>query len=324
MIRLFAAPVFVVPEAMLASVFLQDHPDQFRSERRFTFHQVYLSLERHRGSLAGDAGELLRQLKSSNRSDTSTLGDPSLLENQLANVEATEVAKQFGEKFASALNDLPLGEWQGPVESSYGIHLVFVDERTERRSPPLEEVRDAVRREWLDARRLKSNKKIKLLAVMWLVAFGHNAFAHEVRPAYLEFRQTGPEVYDVPWKVPALGEDARLAIYIELPEGTHDVAAPRSTFNGGAFFERRSIRRDGGLNGHSIAIEGLSATATDVLVRIESLDGATQNRTAFADEDIVRRSSCAKQMGGRRHISAPWNRAYPARIRSSFVRAGLG
>jgi len=111
---------------------------------------------------------------------------------------------------------------------------------------------------------------------MWLVAFGHNAFAHEVRPAYLEFRQTGPEVYDVPWKVPALGEDARLAIYIELPEGTHDVAAPRSTFNGGAFFERRSIRRDGGLNGHSIAIEGLSATATDVLVRIESLDGATQ------------------------------------------------
>jgi hypothetical protein len=159
MIRLFAAPVFVVPEAMLASVFLQDHPDQFRSERRFTFHQVYLSLERHRDSLASDAGELLRQLKSSNRSDTSTLGDPSLLENQLANVEATEVAKQFGEKFASALNDLPLGEWQGPVESSYGIHLVFVDERTERRSPPLEEVRDAVRREWLNARRLKSNKK---------------------------------------------------------------------------------------------------------------------------------------------------------------------
>jgi hypothetical protein len=140
-------------------VFLQDHPDQFRSERRFTFHQVYLSLERHRDSLAGDAGELLRQLKSSNRSDTSTLGDPSLLENQFANVEATEVAKQFGEKFASALNDLPLGEWQGPVESSYGIHLVFVAERTERRSPRLEEVRDAVRREWLNARRLESNKK---------------------------------------------------------------------------------------------------------------------------------------------------------------------
>jgi hydrogenase/urease accessory protein HupE len=118
--------------------------------------------------------------------------------------------------------------------------------------------------------------RITLLTFMWLVAFGQNVFAHEVRPAYLEFRQTGPEVYDVLWKVPALGQDARLAIYVELPEGTHDLVAPRSTFNVGAYFERRLVRRDGGLNGHAIAIEGLSATATDVLVRIESLDGATQ------------------------------------------------
>jgi PPIC-type PPIASE domain len=140
--------------------FLQNHPDQFRSERRFTFHQVYLSLERHRDSLAGDAAELLRQLKrSDNSSDTSTLGDPSLLEHQFANVDATEIAKQFGEKFASALNYLPIGGWQGPVESSYGIHLVFVDERSEGRSPALEEVRDAVQREWLNAQRLESNKE---------------------------------------------------------------------------------------------------------------------------------------------------------------------
>jgi PPIC-type PPIASE domain len=139
--------------------FLQTHSDQFRSQRRFSFHHVYLSLERHRDSLAGDTGELLRQLKSSSSSDTSGLGDPSLLEHRFANVEATEVAKQFGEKFASALNDLPVGEWQGPVESSYGIHLVFVDERTERRSPALEDVRDAVRRELLNVRRLESNKK---------------------------------------------------------------------------------------------------------------------------------------------------------------------
>lgn len=115
-----------------------------------------------------------------------------------------------------------------------------------------------------------------LLILTWLVVSGHNAFAHEVRPAYLEIRQTGPEFYDVLWKVPALGEGARLAIYIELPDGTRDVTESRSTFNGGAFFERRSVRRDGGLNGQSIAIEGLSATATDVLVRIENLDGATQ------------------------------------------------
>ena len=150
---------FTPPTDEELRAFLRDHPDRFRLERRFTFHQVYLSLERHRENLAGDARELLRQLRNSNSSDASMLGDPSLLEHRFVNVEATEVAKQFGEKFASALNELPLREWQGPIESSYGLHLVFVDERTERRSPALEDVRDVVRRELLNVRRLESNKK---------------------------------------------------------------------------------------------------------------------------------------------------------------------
>ena len=43
--------------------------------------------------------------------------------------------------------------------------------------------------------------------------------AHEVRPAYLELRQTAPETYDVLWKVPARGADLRLGIYVEMPRG---------------------------------------------------------------------------------------------------------
>jgi hydrogenase/urease accessory protein HupE len=73
-----------------------------------------------------------------------------------------------------------------------------------------------------------------------------------------------------------LGDDLRLAIYVTLPEGANDVAPPRAGFNGGAYSERRTIRRNGGLAGQTISIEGLSATSTDVLVRVESLDGATQ------------------------------------------------
>ena len=45
--------------------------------------------------------------------------------------------------------------------------------------------------------------------------------AHEVRPAYLELRQTGTETYDVLWKVPARGDNMRLGIYVEFPSG-HD------------------------------------------------------------------------------------------------------
>jgi hydrogenase/urease accessory protein HupE len=101
------------------------------------------------------------------------------------------------------------------------------------------------------------------------------AQAHEVRPGYLELRQTAPDTYDLLFKLPARGEEFRLALYLDLPEGTHDVATPRALFSGGAYVERRTIRRDGGLNGQTIGIEGLSSTFTDVLVRTQDLAGIT-------------------------------------------------
>ena len=51
---------------------------------------------------------------------------------------------------------------------------------------------------------------------------------------------------------------------------------PQAAFGNGAYIERRTISRNGGLAGQIVTIEGLSATSTDVLVRIESLGGAVQ------------------------------------------------
>ena len=102
------------------------------------------------------------------------------------------------------------------------------------------------------------------------------AFAHEVRPAYLELRQTGPEAYDVFWKVPGQGEDLRLGIYVELPADSTNVTAPRGSMVNNAFTERWIIKRAGGLAGGTINIAGLTATKTDVLVRLQRLNGSAQ------------------------------------------------
>jgi parvulin-like peptidyl-prolyl isomerase len=72
-------------------------------------------------------------------------------------VPSSEVAKQFGDELAATLSGLSPGQWQGPFESGYGAHLVLVSERTEARTPALTEVRDVVRREWTNARRLEGN-----------------------------------------------------------------------------------------------------------------------------------------------------------------------
>jgi hypothetical protein len=143
------------------SAYLTAHPDLFRVERQFTFSQVYLDPGRHGDHLARDTAELLARLNQAGaKADVAALGDSVLLDHSLTAEPASAVAKQFGEQFAAKLGEIALGQWQGPVESGYGMHLVFVSDRTEGRLPPLNDVRDAVGREWANARRLEANEKL--------------------------------------------------------------------------------------------------------------------------------------------------------------------
>jgi hypothetical protein len=98
--------------------------------------------------------------------------------------------------------------------------------------------------------------------------------AHEVRPAYLEIRETSSGTFDVLWKVPARGE-YRLSLHVRLP-GECRGAPLHGSFVGGAFIEQWQASCPNGLVGGTIAIDGLSATRTDVLARLERVDGTTQ------------------------------------------------
>jgi hydrogenase/urease accessory protein HupE len=119
-------------------------------------------------------------------------------------------------------------------------------------------------------------KFVAMLLVGLGALLGHSTQSDELRPGFLELRQTAPDIYSLLFKIPARGDDLRLAIYINLPLGTHDVTPPRTHFSGANYIELRTIRRNGGLAGQTIAIDGLSGTSTDVLVRIESLGDVTQ------------------------------------------------
>jgi hydrogenase/urease accessory protein HupE len=113
-----------------------------------------------------------------------------------------------------------------------------------------------------------------LLAVLLLAAC--IAQADEFRPAYLEIRPAGAETYDLLWKVPAAGGDRRLALYVGLPPDSSDVTEPRAAFVGAAHIERRRVHQPGGLEGKTIAIEGLAGSGAEVLARIERTDGTAQ------------------------------------------------
>jgi hydrogenase/urease accessory protein HupE len=118
-------------------------------------------------------------------------------------------------------------------------------------------------------------KRTLLLALLWISCPDLSA-AHEVRPAYLELRQRADDRYDVLWKVPALGNDMRLGIYVELPAKCKRLGESYRLFRNNAFMERWSVDCPGGLVGHTIAIDGLTATMTNVLVRVQRSNGTTQ------------------------------------------------
>jgi hypothetical protein len=88
----------------------------------------------------------------------------------------------------------------------------------------------------------------RIFTVVAVTLAAHALFAHEVRPAYLELRQTAANTYAVLWKVPAVGH-MRLSIHPRFPENCKsagDVASYRAS---DSYAERLSLACPGGLNG---------------------------------------------------------------------------
>jgi PPIC-type PPIASE domain len=140
--------------------FLQTHTGLFQSEPLFSFRQIYFNPQLHGGNLHPDLARALEDLeRTGSRASTADIGDPFLVEQSFENVSLSDVKKTFGEQFASRLDALRPSMWQGPIDSGYGSHLVFVAQRSEGRLPALDEVRDQVRREWLDAKRKEATDK---------------------------------------------------------------------------------------------------------------------------------------------------------------------
>jgi PPIC-type PPIASE domain len=141
--------------------FLSQHPDKFDLEALTSFAQVYINRSQRGAEAATEADRLLALLNDKAGPDWQSLGDPLPLSNEYKTASAADVARDFGREFPKNLAGLPVGRWSGPVESGYGLHLVLVRNRIARRTPPLDEVRDAVLSEWRAAERLELNEKLR-------------------------------------------------------------------------------------------------------------------------------------------------------------------
>jgi PPIC-type PPIASE domain len=143
------------------AAYLRANPERFRTEDRLTFQQVFLSAARRGRAIDDDSKQVANALdRAESAVDKTALGDPFLLGEEFQAVSHSEVASLFGESFAKQISAMEQGRWQGPISSSFGQHFVYIGERISGILPPLDAVREAVRREWSNARRLEAEQKL--------------------------------------------------------------------------------------------------------------------------------------------------------------------
>lgn len=156
------------PSDQQLQAYLDAHPAKFATEPRWSFRLVYLDPKRREKTLSTDVEQILGELNNSQGDVSwSNLGDPTTLPLEIADASTNDIRNTFGVDFAVSLAKLLKGSWEGPITSEFGILLVEVTDRTEQRIPGLNEIRDAVKRDWELARRTEMSE-----------AFYQNLLAH--------------------------------------------------------------------------------------------------------------------------------------------------
>jgi hydrogenase/urease accessory protein HupE len=153
---------------------------------------------------------------------------------------------------------------------------------------------------------------LALLATIVTLVAAPPVAAHELQPGFLELKEVAPGRYDVLWKLPSLGEASgvRMPIAPIFPETCRQLGEARTERAGTAWVFAARLDCQGGLAGRTLAIEGLEAFTTDVLVRVQQADGGVETHllkpvqpsVTLRSADDLRRGAWAYLYLGIEHI----------------------
>ncbi len=144
-------------EANLLRFYEEQHKIS-EDETAISFIQIYFDINKHNSQLDTTMASALKELRAGTLSPDN-LGDPLLIGDHFELVASSEIRKQWGDAFAKELLKAALGQWQGPIESPYGKHLVFVEERKKNLKPNFTEIKEQVRKDYFERERLAAQKR---------------------------------------------------------------------------------------------------------------------------------------------------------------------
>jgi peptidyl-prolyl cis-trans isomerase C len=124
---------------------------KFAQAPRLGFRHLYFSPDRRGSRAHDDAAKALARLAGQPEDTKAAEGvaDPFMFQEYYRDRTPDYLGKEFGPQFAVAVEKLKPGSWQGPIESGFGWHLVFVDTVIQGRVPDFEEIEGDVKTAWL-------------------------------------------------------------------------------------------------------------------------------------------------------------------------------
>jgi hypothetical protein len=129
------------------------------TRRKISFTQVFFSRDK-RADPASEARAALPELLRANATvPPNDMGDQASVRSEFRNVDERAVSNQFGGKFAAKVFDLPVGPWQGPIESNQGVHLVRVTALLPGELRPFEQVREQLVELWHEQQQRASEER---------------------------------------------------------------------------------------------------------------------------------------------------------------------
>jgi len=139
----------------------EKNSDRFALPPRVSFRHLYYSPDRRGARAREDAARGLDKLrgKPATAQEGAAIADPFMFQDYYGDRSFEEMAKLFGPRFAQALLRQQPGSWQGPIESGYGWHLVWVDSLTPARVPAFEEVETEAKTEWTADQRAETRRR---------------------------------------------------------------------------------------------------------------------------------------------------------------------
>ena len=140
------------PEAAILAAYYAETAERWREPALLDLSHVYLSHDKRGKLTRADAQALLTKIDAEGLTVEEVIraGDPFLGGHRLRGASPTRILARLGPSFADGVASAPVESWMGPIESAFGLHLVWLHDRKPSRIPELAEIEKRVLEDWIE------------------------------------------------------------------------------------------------------------------------------------------------------------------------------